>query len=128
MRPLAIGCIVAVAGAPVETIKVFGHLIPDTDAICAALGYAWELQERGISARAYRLGELNSETSYVLSALKIETPPLLERLSVGTRVAVVDTNNPQELPEGINRADIHSVSCVKSTFGWVVGPVERVLT
>ena len=59
--------------------------------------YAWELNARNISASAYRLGELNPETSYVLQALKVPVPPLLEQLL--PEVAVVDTNNPEEQPE-----------------------------
>lgn len=60
--------------------------------------YAWELNARNISASAYRLGELNPETSYVLQTLKVPVPPLLEQL-LPQEVAVVDTNNPEELPE-----------------------------
>ena len=59
--------------------------------------YAWELNARNISASAFRLGELNPETRYVLEALRLEAPPLLQQL--GEEVAVVDTNNPEELPE-----------------------------
>ena len=104
-----------------HTRVVFGHKIPDTDAICAAISYQWELQERGINARAYRLGELNPETAYVLKALNEETPPLLENLSVGLSVDIVDTNNPLELPEGIDRADVHSVCFNGSGFGVCCG-------
>ena len=56
------------ASLPPQMI-VFGHKIPDTDAICAAMTYEWELNERGIPAKAYRLGKLNRETEYVLKSL-----------------------------------------------------------
>ena len=69
-----------VSSAPIPQLSVFGHKIPDTDAVCAAIAYVWELEERGISARAYRLGTLNRETEYVLEALGVESPPLLESL------------------------------------------------
>lgn len=59
--------------------------------------YAWELTSRNISATAYRLGDLNPETEHVLKALQVPVPPLLTEL--GAEVAVVDTNNPDELPE-----------------------------
>lgn len=84
-------------------ISVFGHKIPDTDAICAAIVYSWELQSRGIPANAYRLGELNPETEYVLRSLGIDAPPLLGELGKDERVAIVDTNNPEELPEGVEQ-------------------------
>ncbi len=100
----------AAASAP-ERLRVFGHKIPDTDAVCAAMAYAWELGERGVGADAYRLGKLNRETEYVLRALKLEEPPMLSSMELAPDepVAIVDTNNPEELPEGVNRAAIHSV-------------------
>ena len=104
--------LVAFLGAPVSrpVISVFGHKIPDTDAICAAICYTWELEQRGVPARAFRLGELNRETEYVLATFGVEAPPLLEgALEEGAPVAVVDTNNPKELPDGIEHAALHSV-------------------
>lgn len=77
----ALPAVGAGGGAP---LSVFGHKIPDTDAVCAAMAYVWELEERGIPARAYRLGSLNRETQYVLKALGVEEPPLLESLEEGT--------------------------------------------
>lgn len=103
----------AFLGAPAPrpaVISVFGHKIPDTDAICAAICYTWELEQRGVPARAFRLGELNRETEYVLATFGVEAPPLLEgALEEGAPVAVVDTNNPKELPDGIEHAALHSV-------------------
>ncbi|CAL1144771.1 unnamed protein product [Cladocopium goreaui] len=81
--------------------------LPTWMCIPRSLVYAWELNARNISASAYRLGELNPETSYVLQALKVPVPPLLEQLV--PEVAVVDTNNPEELPEGISKVRLHSI-------------------
>eukprot|EP00435_Cladocopium_sp_Y103_P071367 s1182_g37.t1 len=91
------------------SLAVFGHKVPDTDTVTAAIVYAWELNARNVSASAYRLGELNPETSYVLEALKVPVPPLLEQLGKAAEVAVVDTNNPEELPEGISKVRLHSI-------------------
>mmetsp|Transcript_60274 Transcript_60274/g.143643 ORF Transcript_60274/g.143643 Transcript_60274/m.143643 type:complete len:337 (-) Transcript_60274:159-1169(-) len=91
-------------------IKVFGHKSPDTDTIISAMVYAWELNERKINATAHRLGELNPETEFVLKTLGLQQPPLLSgALEKKEAVAVVDTNNPEELPEGITSAKIHSI-------------------
>ena len=76
--------LVAAAGAASAPLSVFGHKVPDTDAICAAMAYAWELGERGIPAEAYRLGKLNRETEYVLETLGLDAPPLLESVNEGT--------------------------------------------
>jgi len=91
------------------SIAVFGHKSPDTDAIAAAIAYTWELNARNLSATAYRLGDLNPETEYVLKTLKVQLPPLLPPLLPGQRVAIVDTNNPAELPSDIGVASIHSI-------------------
>jgi len=83
-------------------IKVFGHLSPDTDATCSAIIWSWYLNEHTTyDATAYVLGELNSETNFVLNRWKVATPALLEELAAGDEVAIVDTNNPQELPKNI---------------------------
>lgn len=57
-------------------LPVFGHLNPDTDAITSALVYARLLTRQGTEARAYRLGELNFETPYVLREAGLDVPEL----------------------------------------------------
>ncbi|CAM4397656.1 manganese-dependent inorganic pyrophosphatase [Deinococcus marmoris] len=73
-------------------LPVFGHLNPDTDAIASALVYAHLLSRQGIDAQAYRLGDLNFETPFVLQKAGVEAPPLLPVLEAGTAVALVDHN------------------------------------
>lgn len=91
-------------------IKVFGHLSPDTDATGSAIIWAWYLnQHTAHDATAFVLGELNTETSFVLNRFNLPTPPLLPTLAAGESVAIVDTNNPQELPEGIHDAAIMQI-------------------
>lgn len=84
-------------------VKVFGHISPDTDATTAAIVYAWYLNEHTAhDATPYVLGDLNSETSFVLQRFGFAVPELLPELTAGESVVVVDTNNPQELPANIN--------------------------
>ncbi|OLV19003.1 Manganese-dependent inorganic pyrophosphatase [Deinococcus marmoris] len=71
---------------------MFGHLNPDTDAIASALVYAHLLSRQGIDAQAYRLGDLNFETPFVLQKAGVEAPPPLPVLEAGTAVALVDHN------------------------------------
>ena len=90
--------------------KVFGHLAPDTDTVCSAIVWAWYLNEHASGeATPYVLGELNTETSFVLNHFAVSTPELLERVAEGDEVVIVDTNNPQELPEGINQTTITQI-------------------
>lgn len=100
----------ACVSAEAASISVFGHKVPDTDTITSALIYSWELNARKVgSASAYRLGELNPETDFVLKHLGVEMPPLLTEVAPKSKVAIVDTNNPDELPDGIAKASIHSI-------------------
>lgn len=88
-------------------VKVFGHLSPDTDATCSAIVWAWYLNEHtAYEAKPFVLGDLNSETSFVLSRFDFTTPELLGELSAGDEVVIVDTNNPQELPGNINETTL----------------------
>lgn len=88
-------------------VKVFGHFSPDTDATTAAIVWAWYLNTHtSNNATPYVLGELNSETSFVLQRFGFSVPELLPTLTAGESVAVVDTNNPQELPENINEMNL----------------------
>ena len=91
-------------------VKVFGHYSPDTDATCSAIAWAWYLNEHtDYEATPYVLGAINKETSFVLKHFDQTTPEVLDTLTKEDTVAVVDTNNPQELPENINEAKIISV-------------------
>jgi manganese-dependent inorganic pyrophosphatase len=88
-------------------IKVFGHKAPDTDATCSALIWAWYLAERrGTPAEARVLGEPNTEAAFVLARWGFATPPVQGALRPGEQVVVVDTNNPAELPEGLEEAEV----------------------
>ena len=59
-------------------IHVIGHLNPDTDAIAAAIGYAWLLRERDkVNAVAARAGAITPQTAWVLRTCGLEAPPYL---------------------------------------------------
>lgn len=80
-------------------LAVFGHTNPDTDAITSALVYARLLTRQGVAARAYRLGDLNFETPFVLREAGVEAPELLPTLPAAAEVALVDHNeSAQSVP------------------------------
>lgn len=80
---------------------------PDTDATTSAIVWAWYLNEHTSNdAAAYVLGELNTETSFVLERWDTPTPALLDEITASDQVVIVDTNNPQELPDNINEVDL----------------------
>ena len=92
------------------TIKIFGHKAPDTDATCSALIWAWYLNDiQGKPAQAFVLEAPNTEASFVLERWGVAMPETLGPLSADDEVVIVDTNNPAELPDGVNNANIHEV-------------------
>ncbi len=88
-------------------IKVFGHKSPDTDSTGAPIIWAWYLTHvKHTPAQAVLLGEPNSEAAFMLRRWDLPKPPVIDAVSPGEKVVIVDTNNPAELPKGINDADI----------------------
>lgn len=91
-------------------IKVFGHYSPDTDSTGSPLIWAWYLTHiSGTPAEAVLLGEPNTEAKFALEHWGFDQPEILQDLAPGTPVVIVDTNNPDELPQGINDADIQGI-------------------
>ena len=91
-------------------IKVFGHLSPDTDTTCSAIVWAWYLTKQcDTAATPFVLGSLNTETAYVLSRFNVPVPDTLDALTTDDTVVIVDTNNPQELPDTISNATISHI-------------------
>ncbi len=61
-----------------EPIYVIGHLNPDTDAICAAIGYADYLSKaESMNAVPLRCGHVPSRVEWVLEQAGIEAPTLI---------------------------------------------------
>lgn len=72
---------------------VFGHVNPDTDALVSAIVYADFLRRKNVRAKAYRLGEINNESKFVLKKARVALPDMLpSHLAEGTAVALVDHN------------------------------------
>lgn len=109
-------------------VKVFGHISPDTDATCCALIWAWYLNEHtSQEAQAFVQGELNTETQFVLSRWQVTQPELLA-LAAGDNVVIVDTNNPQELPDNLSEATILNVIDHHKLFGGIATDAPITMT
>ncbi len=86
--------------ARMSRVFVIGHVNPDTDAIAAAMGYAWLLRTRdGVDALAARAGSINDQTAWALKRLGLEPPELLSDASprldaVGRRLDTVQPETP----------------------------------
>ncbi|MDU8943368.1 manganese-dependent inorganic pyrophosphatase [Ovoidimarina sediminis] len=92
------------------TTLVFGHKSPDTDSTGSPLIWAWYLSEiKGTPAEARLLGTPNTEAAFMLDRWAIARPAIIDSVSPGQPVVIVDTNNPAELPDAINEADIQGI-------------------
>ena len=92
------------------TTLVFGHKSPDTDSTGSPLIWAWYLSEiKGQDAKAVLLGEPNTEAAFVLNRWGYDRPEIISDVAADQPVVIVDTNNPAELPDNINNADIQAI-------------------
>lgn len=92
-------------------IKVFGHKVPDVDATISAIVMAWYLNEvKGEETEAFILGDLNKETEFVLSNWAANKPKMLDELKAGEKIWIVDTNNAEELLDGVEESTILGIT------------------
>ena len=89
---------------------VFGHKSPDSDSITSSLVMTNLEKELGNSeAQAYRLGNINKETEFILNYLDIDAPELLEDVEDGADVILVDHNSPAESVDNLENANMLKV-------------------
>ena len=92
------------------SIQVFGHKSPDTDSTGSPIIWAWYLSEiEGTAATPVLLGEPNTEAAFMLERWGLDKPAIINGVEAGAPVVIVDTNNPAELPDNINDADIQAI-------------------
>ena len=92
------------------TTLVLGHKSPDTDSTGSPIIWSWYLNQiKGIDAKPVLLGEPNTEAAFVLDRWSLDKPEIISTVAADTPVVIVDTNNPAELPENINAADITQI-------------------
>ncbi|MEM1073054.1 MAG: manganese-dependent inorganic pyrophosphatase [Pseudomonadota bacterium] len=92
------------------TTLVFGHKSPDTDSTGSPIIWAWYLSQiKNSDAKPVLLGEPNTEALFMLKRWDLEKPDIISDVGADTPVVIVDTNNPAELPDAINDADIRQI-------------------
>jgi len=89
---------------------VFGHKSPDTDSTGSPILWAWYMNDvKGGGAEAVLLGEPNTEAAFMLKKWNLPKPRIISDVDEGQACVIVDTNNPAELPENINNADVQAI-------------------
>ncbi len=108
------------------TTLIFGHKSPDTDSTGSPLIWEWFLNHQGGDAKAVLLGEPNTEAAFVLDHWKLVKPEIISEVSAGQPCIIVDTNNPAELPDAINAADVQAVIDHHKLVGGLetAGPID----
>jgi len=100
------------------SIKVIGHLNPDTDSICSSIVYAWYYSEiLKINATPFSPGLLNKETHYILNRFKVPIPLLSSEFNFGDKVILVDTNNTEELVSNYENIELVEIIDHHKLFG-----------
>ena len=88
-------------------IKIFGHKAPDADSTGSPLIWEWYLNEcEGKTASAKLLGTPNTEAAFMLERWGFRQPGIIADVDEEDCVVIVDTNNPAELPPGINSCNV----------------------
>jgi len=91
-------------------ILVFGHTNPDTDTIASAIVHSYLKNELGSDTEPVRLGEMNSETQYVLEYFNVETPRLVQTVANEVdHVILVDHNERQQSASDIDKVRVLEV-------------------
>lgn len=89
---------------------IFGHKNPDTDSICSAIVYADLKTKLGADVEPVRLGEISSETQFVLDTFKVDAPRLVETVANEAKeVILVDHNERQQSANDIDKVQVVEV-------------------
>ncbi|MCI1890721.1 manganese-dependent inorganic pyrophosphatase [Schleiferilactobacillus perolens] len=89
---------------------VFGHQNPDTDAIAAAIAYAYLMKQKGYDTEAVALGEPNDETRYALNYFHHDAPRVVKTVANEVdKVMLVDHNEPQQSAPDIAKVTVTHV-------------------
>lgn len=93
-----------------KKLIIVGHKNPDTDSIISAIAaqeyFSKVLQKE---AEAYRAGEINNETKFILQNFGIDVPKLLSNVNEDESVVLVDHNQAAQVADGVNYAQVEFV-------------------
>lgn len=86
---------------------IIGHKNPDTDSIVSAIvARDYFKIALGQDAIAYRAGELNNESKYVLNKYNVEAPELIGTIASDDRIVLVDHNEATQTFDGLDFSQV----------------------
>ena len=65
-----------------QTTYIFGHKVPDTDAVCASIALSYLKNKQGMKCEPRVLGSINKETKFVLDYFGFKEPEFLNDVKV----------------------------------------------
>ena len=86
-------------------LYIFGHKIPDSDSIIAAIAMSYLKNQLNCESIAVRQGDINPETKYILDKFDLETPELKTSFA-GEEVYLTDFSDMAQAPDDISEATI----------------------
>lgn len=89
-----------------DTCYVYGHKIPDTDAVCSSLAYAKLMRTLGYNCVAKISSSPNKETKYICGYLEIDMPVVKSSVTQGTRLIATDHEEYIQSVDGARDARI----------------------
>ena len=84
---------------------IFGHKIPDSDSICAAISLAYLKNQIGEKTIPARQGDINEETRFILTKFDVEIP-MFKTEYAKERVYLVDHSDLSQSPADLKEATI----------------------
>lgn len=86
-------------------LNIFGHKVPDSDSIIAAIAMSYLKNKLGIEAVATRQGDINPESQYILDKFNLEAPKLKTSYA-NEEVYLTDFSDIAQAPDDISEATI----------------------
>ena len=89
-----------------DTTFVYGHKVPDVDAVCSALSYARLMRALGYNCKAKVSSPINRETEYIAQRLGFDVPELKTFVAADTRLILTDHSDYAQCVDGAKQARI----------------------
>lgn len=102
-----------------EPVYITGHQHPDTDSIASAIAYAFFKKACGVRAVPCRLGNLNSESEYLLNRFGFPVPELLKDARI--TLADMDIDSPLSISPHMTVREVilYMHECERNSFAVV---------
>ena len=89
-----------------DTTFVYGHKVPDVDAVCSSLSYAKLMRTLGYNCKAKVSSPINRETQYIAQRFGFDVPELKTAVTAGTRLILTDHTDYTQCVDGAREARI----------------------